>query len=274
MRRSVLALLVVLLGAPAWAQQVPEIPFDSVPDALKLPPEMNLGEAAGVAVNSKGHVVRLHALEQRVGPGLRRHGVAAARIRPRRPLHPRDRQGALRVVVRPRGAHRRARQHLVHRQGVGHDRRVQPRRARADGVRPEEGSLRGGHAVGAGQAAAAAGRRHVPPADRRRVERPGRHLHQRRLRQLARGEVRQERRLGEELRRAGQRPGPAQHAAQHRRRRERATSTSPIAATCASRSSTATARTSGRSRSTCPCPPDARPPIGNPLPRRRAGRAR
>jgi DNA-binding beta-propeller fold protein YncE len=35
---------------------VPEIPFDSVANFLKLPPDLNLGEAAGVAVNSKGHV--------------------------------------------------------------------------------------------------------------------------------------------------------------------------------------------------------------------------
>src|SRR5262249_34933468 len=33
-----------------------EIPFDSVANLLKLPPDMHLGEAAGVAVNSKGHI--------------------------------------------------------------------------------------------------------------------------------------------------------------------------------------------------------------------------
>ncbi len=46
-----------LLAPLALAQQnVPEIPFDSVPDFLKLPPGMNFGEVPGVAVNSKGHV--------------------------------------------------------------------------------------------------------------------------------------------------------------------------------------------------------------------------
>jgi len=35
---------------------VPEIRFDSVADFLKLPPDMHLGEASGVAVNSKKHV--------------------------------------------------------------------------------------------------------------------------------------------------------------------------------------------------------------------------
>ena len=35
---------------------VPELPFDSVPNPLQLPADMNFGEVAGVAVNSKGHV--------------------------------------------------------------------------------------------------------------------------------------------------------------------------------------------------------------------------
>ena len=34
----------------------PEIPFDSVPNVLKLPPNLYLGEVSGVAVNSKGHI--------------------------------------------------------------------------------------------------------------------------------------------------------------------------------------------------------------------------
>src|ERR1700739_5054703 len=34
----------------------PEIPFDSLPNLLKLPPDMYLGEASGVAVNTKGHI--------------------------------------------------------------------------------------------------------------------------------------------------------------------------------------------------------------------------
>jgi DNA-binding beta-propeller fold protein YncE len=51
-----LTLLISLGVSAAFAQGVPEIPFDSVPNALKLPKNMYLGEAAGVAVNSKGHV--------------------------------------------------------------------------------------------------------------------------------------------------------------------------------------------------------------------------
>jgi hypothetical protein len=51
------ALLVcACLAAPAMSQTVPEIRFDSVPDLLKLPQDLYLGEASGVAVNSKGHI--------------------------------------------------------------------------------------------------------------------------------------------------------------------------------------------------------------------------
>ena len=34
----------------------PEIPYESVPSFLKLPPNLYLGEGIGVATNSKGHV--------------------------------------------------------------------------------------------------------------------------------------------------------------------------------------------------------------------------
>ena len=61
---SVAALLFVALGGGTSAQQqfggaqlsVPEIPFDSVPNFLKMPDGMYLGEVPGVATNSKGHV--------------------------------------------------------------------------------------------------------------------------------------------------------------------------------------------------------------------------
>ena len=46
-----------LLGSLAFGQQtVPEIPFDSVSNVLKLPPDLYLGEVSGVALNSKGHI--------------------------------------------------------------------------------------------------------------------------------------------------------------------------------------------------------------------------
>jgi hypothetical protein len=42
--------------AKAKAQNVPEIPYETVPNFLKLPPNLYLGEGIGVATNSKGHV--------------------------------------------------------------------------------------------------------------------------------------------------------------------------------------------------------------------------
>ncbi len=58
-----LAGALLLISSAALAQQplapaspVPEIPFDSVPNSLKLPPDLYFGEVSGVAVNSKGQV--------------------------------------------------------------------------------------------------------------------------------------------------------------------------------------------------------------------------
>src|SRR5580704_14758862 len=66
---------------PASGPAAPEIAFDSVADPLKLPADMNLGEVAGVAVNSKGHIfifdraARTRLLEfDRVGTFIREIG--------------------------------------------------------------------------------------------------------------------------------------------------------------------------------------------------------
>jgi hypothetical protein len=47
----------LIAASPLLGQNsAPEIPYDSAPDFLKLPAGLYLGEAAGVATNSKGHV--------------------------------------------------------------------------------------------------------------------------------------------------------------------------------------------------------------------------
>src|SRR5580693_6545122 len=57
MKRCLFVLVLCFAGtARAFAQQPPEIRYTSVPDFLKLPADVYLGEVAGVAVNSKGHV--------------------------------------------------------------------------------------------------------------------------------------------------------------------------------------------------------------------------
>jgi hypothetical protein len=54
--KRLLGVFLLLIGTSAFAQQVPVIAFDSVPDPLKLPKDVYFGEVSGVAVNSKGHV--------------------------------------------------------------------------------------------------------------------------------------------------------------------------------------------------------------------------
>ena len=51
----------------AKAEHVPEIPYHSVPNFLKLPPNLYLGEGIGVATNSKGSRLRLHAQRRHAG---------------------------------------------------------------------------------------------------------------------------------------------------------------------------------------------------------------
>ena len=71
----VLSCLIVPLLA-AGQQSVPEIPFDSTPDLLKLPNDLYLGEASGVAVNSKGHIF-VFSRGDTTGPA---YGAAAAQL--------------------------------------------------------------------------------------------------------------------------------------------------------------------------------------------------
>ncbi len=75
--------LFLLASTPVLAQQaaappgpVPQIPYDSVPDALRLPPNLYFGEVSGVAVNSKGHVF-VFSRGNTTGPA---YGAAAAQL--------------------------------------------------------------------------------------------------------------------------------------------------------------------------------------------------
>jgi DNA-binding beta-propeller fold protein YncE len=67
------------LAVPSFGlcqQSVPEIPYDSTPDLLKLPNDLYLGEASGVAVNSKGHIF-VFSRGSTTGPA---YGAAAAQL--------------------------------------------------------------------------------------------------------------------------------------------------------------------------------------------------
>ena len=49
--------LTLVCASPLFAQlAIPEIPYDSAPNLLKMPDNIYLGEAVGVATNSKGHI--------------------------------------------------------------------------------------------------------------------------------------------------------------------------------------------------------------------------
>src|SRR3954464_15912828 len=54
--RTLIAAGAIALGTALGAQSVPEIAYDANADLLKLPDNIHMGEAAGVATNSKGHI--------------------------------------------------------------------------------------------------------------------------------------------------------------------------------------------------------------------------
>jgi len=56
MRPFQLACLIAYLAPASLLAQVPDIPFDANINLLKLPPNLYLGEAAGVATDSKGNI--------------------------------------------------------------------------------------------------------------------------------------------------------------------------------------------------------------------------
>ncbi len=73
---GIMALVGGLGLSAARAQAVPEIAFDSVPNPLKLPANLYLGEVSGVAVNSHGHVFAF-SRGSTTGPA---YGAAAAQL--------------------------------------------------------------------------------------------------------------------------------------------------------------------------------------------------
>ena len=76
MRTWLISCVTMCFSALAHAQAVPEIPFDSVADPLKLPADMYFGEVAGIAVNSKKHIFVL-SRGNTTGPA---YGAAAAQL--------------------------------------------------------------------------------------------------------------------------------------------------------------------------------------------------
>jgi DNA-binding beta-propeller fold protein YncE len=82
MTRWTIALPLLLAPAFALGQQsapyapVPEIPFDAAVDVLKLPPNLYLGEVAGIALDSKFHIL----VFSRTGVRSTVHGATASQL--------------------------------------------------------------------------------------------------------------------------------------------------------------------------------------------------
>jgi DNA-binding beta-propeller fold protein YncE len=71
--------ILAALAPTAFAQQAatPEIPFDGNITFLKLPPDINFGEASGVAINSKGEIAVYTRSNSAGGPA---YGATASQI--------------------------------------------------------------------------------------------------------------------------------------------------------------------------------------------------
>ena len=235
------------------AAPVAEIRYDSVPNFLKLPPDLYLGEVSGVAVDSKKHVF-VFSRGGTTGPA---YGAAAAQLLEFGPdgrfmreigknLYAWSFAHAVRIDKDDNiWAIDKGSDMIIKFNPEGRVVMVFGRKKEASDDAAEPWTRVTPPPPRRGRA--------VPPADRRHLGCSGRHLHQRRVHQLARGEVRQERRLGEAVGRSRHQAGRVQHAAQHCLRYATATSTSPIAATAAFRYSIPTAISSAKLRSTYPC---------------------
>ena len=238
---ALLAGVCALLVLPVAAQQnvppratayatAPDIPFESVPNFLKMPTGLYLGEGIGVARNSKGHIfiftrsgdTRLFQFDQNgkfvreIGQGLYGFEMAhAVRVDAQDNIWTVDEGTNMVVKFSPEG-----------------------RVLMTMGRRPEAVRRRGADA----RQAHGAARRAVPlqPPGRHHLGSAGQHLRGRRLHQLARGEVRQERTLRQVGRHARHRAVSAQHPRTRSPPTPTATSTWPTGRIAASRCSTAT----------------------------------
>ena len=274
--RHWLAGLMLLIAPSAFAQQaVPVIRFDSVPNPLKLPPNMYFGEVSGVAVNSKGHVF-VFSRGNTTGPGLWRRRGAAAGVRRR------TASSSARSARTSTPGRSRTRCASTSRTTSG-----SPTRARtwSSSSIPRAASLMVfGRKQEASDEDTGPLKHPKPPlpaddgrfrqVDRRRLGPRRQHLHQRRLHQFARRQGRQERQLAEVVGRPRQRAGPVQHAAQHRRRRPgqrlcRRPRQPPHPGVRRRRQLPARDHAS-----TCRSTPDAQPAIGNNARRRKRPQAR
>ena len=143
---SAFAAALLMAGIPAsaqvaaTAQNVPDLPYEAVPGFFHgIPAGDYLGEMQGVATNSKGHIFAFFR-----GPN---RGCGSST---RRQIRPGNRQGFLRLHVRPFGARGPARQYLDGGRGHQHGHQVRSHRQQgADGDRPSSRCRAGSHRLAA-----------------------------------------------------------------------------------------------------------------------------
>src|SRR6267378_3266523 len=194
--------MLLLTGPSAFAQQaVPTIGFDSIPNPLRLPPNLYFGEVSGVSVNSKGHVFVL-SRGNTTGPA---YAAAATQL----------------LEFDAKGAYVREIGKNLYAWSFGHTVKVDP----ADNIWvTDKGSdmvikfdpegrvvMVFGRKQEASDAAATRRGWPVSPGHRRGMGQSRQHLHQRRLYQLARRQGRQERQLAEIMGRPRQGARPVQY---------------------------------------------------------------
>ena len=184
-------------------------------------PGHTIGEAVGVAKNSKGHLF-VFTRSGNVGPAQGRDRVAAVRVRSEPEVRQAVGPGQLRRVVRAHRPRRQGRQRLDDRRRLEHDRQVQPAGAGGDGARPEDRSDRLSRAASLERGEQDREARY-PAGGPGTFNRPtdvtwdtqGNIFVVRRLQQLARRQDVEGRHLGEGARDARRGAEPVQHAARH-----------------------------------------------------------
>jgi len=141
--RLVLLAAVLSIAVSLSAQlRIVEIPFDAADPLKGLPDDLYIGEVAGVATNSRGHLfVYTRTGSPQLTLGTERHfhrGNGAARLFEFDPTgtYVRELGRGLYGFVFAHCSGRSAGQHLDGRRGVRHDCEIQPSGADSDGARP------------------------------------------------------------------------------------------------------------------------------------------
>ena len=185
----------------------PEIPFESVPDFLKLPDGHHSERSPASRSTRRGTIFVSTRSSSASGPAF---GPVAAQLLEFGPSGEFVREIGKNLygsAFAHSGARRQGRHIWAVDKGSNILHQLQPEPAAPTGS--STAARRRPTAPKPWEQVEAAGlpRRPVPPADRRRLGFAGQHLHRRRLRQLARREVRQERQRGQLVRRPGKGPG-------------------------------------------------------------------